>query len=145
MRFLLIFLIGTVFFIFTPFSAQAKVLPQAKKAGKVTTSGAKVATNSITVSPRLRADRAALIITFGNLQNANSVSYIVTYQQNGQQEGAGGSVNISEGNTVTREVFFGTCSSGICRPHRNISNMKLEITAQLKSGKTLIKRYKIKV
>lgn len=119
------------------------MLPQAKSqktAGKIITKGV-----SITVSPKLRKDRQALLVSFGNLPKALSVSYILTYTQNGQQEGAGGSVNPSEGNTATRELLFGTCSSGVCRLHNGISNMRFEVTAQLKSGKTVIKRYRIRV
>lgn len=123
-------------------SAEAKVLPQAKSQ-KAT--GKAVTSSSITVSPRLRADRKALLVSFGNLQNATSVSYTLTYTHDGQEEGAGGSVNPADGNTASRELLFGTCSSGVCRYHSGISNMKFEVTAQLKSGKKIVKRYRIRV
>lgn len=116
-----------------------KILPQSKSSKITVSSG-----TGISVTPRLRSDRQALLIYFGNLQNANSVSYMLIYQTNGQQEGAGGSVRVSEGNTTSRELLFGTCSKNVCRYHQNITNMKLEVTAELKSGKKLIKRYKIK-
>lgn len=124
--------------------ALAKTLPQSKGGKKAITSQ-KTSTKGISVSPKLRSDRKALSIYFGNLQNAQSISYMLIYKTNGQEEGAGGSVNPAQGNTATRELLFGTCSKNVCRYHANITNMKLEVTADLKSGKKLVKRYKIKI
>lgn len=119
------------------------MLPQAQKA----TVKAKTANTGggIGVSVRLRGDKKALLVSFSNLQNATAVSYILTYQTRGQQEGAGGSVRPSEGNTATRELLFGTCSKNVCTYHPSIANMKFEVTTELKSGKKSIKRYKIRV
>lgn len=128
-------------FLFVNF-ADAKVLPQSKTKKSV---GRVFAGPSISISPRLRVDRSALLVSFGNLQNASTVSYILTYAQNGQQEGAGGSVNPADGNSATRELLFGTCSSGVCRLHSGISNMRFEINTELKSGKKVVKRYRIRV
>lgn len=134
-------------FIFTLFFqslALAKTLPQSKGGKKATVSKKSVGVG-ITVTPRLRVDRKALLVYFGGLQNANSISYMLIYKTNGQEEGAGGSVNPVQGNTATRELLFGTCSKNVCRYHANITNMKLEISADLKSGKKLVKRYKIRI
>lgn len=70
---------------------------------------------------------------------------MLTYKTNGQEEGAGGSVNPSQGSTTSRELLFGTCSKNVCRYHPNLSSMSLEVKAQLRSGKNLLKRYKIKI
>lgn len=121
-----------------------KILPQSKL-GKEATAIKKSVGTSISVTPRLRNDRKALLIYFGNLQNANSVSYMLIYKTNGQEEGAGGSVNPAQGNIANRELLFGTCSKNVCRYHTNITNIKLEVTAGLKSGKKIIKRYRIRV
>lgn len=133
-----------IFFSFSINESYAlKILPQSKVSSKISapkrSSGA-----GISVTPKLRNDRHALLVYFSNLQNAESVSYMLIYQTNGQQEGAGGSVKPSEGN-ASRELLFGTCSKNVCRYHPNITNMKLEVTAQLKSGKKLLKRYKIRI
>ena len=121
----------------------AKKLPQSKSSSKTVVKKSQGA--GISVTPKLRSDRQALNVYFGNLQNAKSVSYMLIYKTNGQEEGAGGSVNPSEGNTASRELLFGTCSKNVCRYHPNITNMSFEVTAQLTSGKKLIKRYKIKI
>lgn len=138
------FLILLFLFIFlTPVAnpAYGKLLPQAKaKTGTKVVAGAGIA-----ISPRIRADRRALLVNFGNLANASSVSYTLVYEQNGQQEGAGGSVDPSLGNSASRELLFGTCSSGVCRYHSGIRNARLEVTTGLKSGKTSIRRYRLRV
>lgn len=118
-----------------------KTLPQASTSR---TTPLKTHSASIGVTPKIRSDRHALIIYFSNLQNAESISYMLIYKTNAQDEGAGGSVKPSEG-SASRELLFGTCSKNVCRYHTNISNMTFETTAQLKSGKKLTKRYKIKI
>ena len=121
----------------------AKKLPQSKSSSKTVVKKSQGA--GISVTPKLRSDRQALNVYFGNLQNAKSVSYMLIYKTNGQEEGVGGSVNPSGRNTASRELLFGTCSKNVCRYHPNITNMSFEVTAQLTSGKKLIKRYKIKI
>ncbi len=139
-KFLILF-----FFLFTftflPKTLEAKVLPQASKFGKA------VVTKStgITVSPKLRADRRALIVYFGNLQNARTVSYSLTYGTSQQEEGAMGGINFGNSSTSSQELLFGTCSKGVCRYHTGINNMKLEVSYTTKSGSKYIKRFKIKV
>ena len=132
MKILALFLVIISLFLFTQ-KLEAKVLPQARgqKAAlsKPSTGG------GIGVSPRLRADKRALVVYFSNLQNASSVSYFLTYKQGLQQEGAGGTLNLSGGQSQTAELLFGTCSRNVCRYHTGISNMKLEISYTNKSGK----------
>ena len=143
MKLLIVFLASVLLLAvsYSPIYA-VKILPQAKAGGKQVTSG--TSGGGITVSPRLRADRRALLISFGNLQNANSVSYQLIYNANGQQEGAGGTIS-SSGNSASRELLFGTCSRDVCTYHKNITNMKFEVTYTASSGKKFLKRYRIKV
>lgn len=124
---------------------QAKVLPQV---GKISPkqSAPKVNATTIGVYPKLRADKRALIINFTNLQNATAVSYSLVYTQgNGQQEGAGGALNLTGQTTDKVELLFGTCSAGVCRYHTGIKNAKLEVNYTTKSGKKYLKKFKIKV
>lgn len=125
------------FFMFK--DAEAKVLPQAKAASRTGSPNKQ----SISIFPGLRADRRALNLSFANLQNASSVSYLLTYQTSSQDEGAMGSLNLNGPNSV--ELLFGTCSKGICRYHTGVHNVKLEVNYTTKSGKKYIKRYKIRV
>lgn len=97
------------------------------------------------VSARLRPDRLALIVTFNNIGSVSDISYSLSYQTNGNQEGAGGSIQPTGAGSLTRELLFGTCSAGVCRYHTGITNAKLEVTTTFKSGKQAVKRFKIRV
>lgn len=131
------------FLLIVPAAAQAKTLPQAKSGGKATTFRSSP-TSGITVSPRLRGDRKALFVTFGNLQNANSVMYSLAYKTAGQEEGVGGTITPT-GGSASRELLFGTCSKNVCRYHSNITNARFEVQASLKNGKTSVKKYRIRI
>ncbi len=120
---------------------EARVLPRFKSKGTARVS----VYSGLIVSPRLRADRKALLVTFNNLQKVKNATYTLIYQTDGKNEGVSGSVDSSAGNSLSRELLFGTCSSGVCRYHANISSMKLEITSELPSGKRSIKRFRIKI
>lgn len=137
-----LFLFIFTLFLFTE-KAEAKVLPQASKAGKQATIS-KSSGGSIGVSPRLRGDRKALIVYFSNLGSATSVSYFLTYKTSTQDEGAVGGLNLT-GSTATQELLFATCSKNVCRYHIGINNMRLEISYTAKSGKTYLRKYRIKV
>lgn len=132
---------AVLFLLLTSSPAEAKLLPQAKGARSTSI---KSGGSGITVSPRLRGDRKALLINFGNLQNAKSVSYTLIYQTNGQEEGAGGTLSTLSGNQ-SRELLFGTCSKNVCRYHSAITNARLEVSYTTTSGKKYLKRYRIRV
>ena len=133
-----------LFLYFSNTTAEAKTLPQAKNS-KQTGVVTKTSGSGIGISPRLRADRKALLAYFSNLQNAKSVSYQLAYTTNGQEEGAGGSLTLDGGTTATRELLFGTCSKNVCRYHTNITNMRFEVNYTLTNGKKYLKRYRIRV
>ncbi len=143
-KFLILLTVLFSVFLFTK-EAQAKVLPQAAKSGKQTTSVRSTKGAGISAYPYFRGDRRALIVNFGNLENAQSVSYTLTYNTGEQQEGAMGSVPMNRSSSFSTELLFGTCSKNVCRYHTNISNMKLEVSYTTKSGNKYIKRFRIKV
>ncbi|OGK42536.1 hypothetical protein A3A46_01460 [Candidatus Roizmanbacteria bacterium RIFCSPLOWO2_01_FULL_37_13] len=121
-------------------NVEARLLPRFQSKG-----GSRgVVYSGLIVSPRLRSDRKALVVAFNNLQKVKNVTYTLIYQTNGKDEGVSGSVDSSSGNNLSRELLFGTCSSGVCRYHANIANMKLEILSELPSGKKSIKRFRIR-
>lgn len=117
------------------FTYAKKRLPSKGKAG-----GSGV---GVIVSLRLRSDRLALIVNFSGLSKANTVSYTLSYNTNGVPQGVVGSITPTA-ETASRELLFGTCSAGVCRYHSNLTNMKLVVTSNLKSGKRAIKTFKIR-
>lgn len=127
-------------------NTDAKTLPQAVKTGQKQTTAIKNAVGTgISVSPSLRRDRRALIVNFANLQNAQSVSYLLTYKTGVQDEGARGTLTLGGSTKTTEQLLFGTCSKNVCTYHTNISNARLEVSYTSKTGKKYLKKYKIKV
>ena len=126
----------------TVFAAKKRVWKQSVKPAVVT-----IAMPSYSV--KIRSDRRALNITFNNLNTVDftvsGVEYELTYLGNDIEQGVVGSIKADEGNSTTRQLLFGTCSKNVCTYHRNIKDARLKITCKLKNGKTLIKKYLIKI
>ena len=93
---------------------------------------------------KLSRSTNSVVVTFMNLGNVSRVTYTLSYTANGIEQGAMGSITPA-GSTDSRDLYFGTCSHGVCTPHRGIQGATLLIETQLKSGKTHVKRYRIKV
>lgn len=137
MKFVKILLLILALFIFTqtqPVLAKKSLLKQTAT-GNVG--------SSVIISPKLRSDRLALIVNFSNLLAAKSISYSLTYNSQGIYQGVAGSIR-PETSTTSRELLFGTCSSGVCRYHTNITNMRFVVTVKLKSGSQFTKSYRVK-
>lgn len=91
-------------------------------------------------SAKLSAASRSIIVSFFNLNKVNRISYMLSYTGSGQSQGVGGAITPS-GTTDSRDLYFGTCSKGVCTPHYNIKNATLTVTVTLKSGGTRSKRY----
>lgn len=94
---------------------------------------------------KLSRNTNSIVVTFINLGSVSRVTYTLSYKANGIEQGAVGSVVPSGSFTDTRDLYFGTCSHAVCTPHRGIQNASLRIETKLKSGKTHVKRYRIKI
>lgn len=119
-----------------------KILPRFKQ---TYTTNTKAVTSGVGIRPSLRGDRRALNVYFSNLSKVKSVSYMLIYQANGVDKGAGGTIDVTKGDSINRELIFGTESSGVYRYDEGIANMKLEVTTELLNGKKTLKRFRIKV
>lgn len=91
-------------------------------------------------SAKLSASSRSVIVSFINLDKVTKISYMLNYTGSGQSQGVGGTITLN-GATDSRDLYFGTCSKGVCTPHYNITNATLTVTATLKSGGTRTKRY----
>lgn len=125
-----------------PIECQAKLLPRflkpVKYSGNVVASG-------IIVRPSLREDRRAVNVTLSNLSKVKTVDYTLIYRSESIDKGVSGSLDLSVGDSMSRELVFGTASSGVYRYDTNITNMKLEVVSELQTGKKTLKRFRIKV
>lgn len=95
-------------------------------------------------SAKLSRSTNSIVVTFKNLAKVNRVEYTLSYSANGISQGVVGSFIPNGLGSDTRDLYFGTCSKGVCTPHYGITNATLVITTTLTSGKTNTKRYIIK-
>ncbi len=125
------------------FSQVATEIDAAKSSPKVTKNVSKKSDPS--VSYRLRQDKKAIIVNFSSLVQVGNISYTLSYKTNKIQEGVIGSIIPKGKATEIQEIVFGTCSGKVCRYHKNVSNVKLEVVFYLKSGKQSAKKFNIKI
>ena len=104
------------------------------KAAGITFSGAKLSrpTNSI-------------ILTLLNLNRVSKITYTLSYTASGVAEGVVGSITPTGQATDSRDLYFGTCSRGVCTPHNNIANATLVVDTILITGAENRKLYRIKI
>lgn len=93
---------------------------------------------------RYRPDKNGVFLSFSNFSGIESVAYSFTYTGNGLPQGIGGTIAAGSNPTASRELLFGTCSSGACTYHRNLKDAKLTLTAKFANGKIATKIYRIK-
>ncbi len=117
--------------------------PRVRSVPKSGGGGGGVAAASYSRAKLSRATRS-VVVTFLNLANVSSVTYTLSYTANGISQGAVGTITPA-GDTDTRDLYFGTCSHGVCTPHYGIKNAVLLIETQLKNGRTNSKRYRIRM
>lgn len=96
------------------------------------------------VQPKLRQDRQALLLSFGDLTEAQKVSYELTYTADKIGQGVTGTDEATSSANTQKELVFGTCSKDVCTYHKNITDMILQLKISLKSGKIQTQKYQIK-
>lgn len=94
---------------------------------------------------RLSRQTNSIVLTLIHLENVSNVSYALSYTANGVGQGVMGSFAPSGQATDSRDLYFGTCSKGVCTPHYGIQNASLLVTTTVKNGASNIKRYRIKI
>lgn len=92
---------------------------------------------------RLSRGTNSVVVSFINPANVSKVSYTLSYLGSGISQGVVGSLSPS-GAGDSRDLYFGTCSHGVCTPHYSIKNARLVITTYLKNGARNVKLYRIK-
>ncbi len=101
------------------------------------------AARAVYSSARLSRDTHSIVATFYTLAGVAKFDYVLSYSANGIPQGVVGSFAPS-GTNDSRDLYFGTCSKGVCTPHYGITDASLTVTATMTSGATYIKRYIIK-
>lgn len=118
-------------------SGAGEVLAAKKLVRKASTVTKAVSYSSVKLN---RASHSA-VVTFMNLSKAKNVEYTLSYSANGIPQGAVGSF-APDGSNQSRDLYFGTCSKGVCTPHYGITNATLLVKTIFSSGSTHSKRYR---
>jgi len=84
------------------------------------------------------------VISFFHLNKVKRIEYTLSYNANGISQGAMGSFAPNGQSSDNRDLYFGTCSKGVCTPHYGIQNASLIVKTTLISGATNTKRYRFK-
>jgi len=101
------------------------------------------AARAVYSSARLSRGTHSVIPTFYALRSVSKFDYVLSYSANGIPQGVVGSF-VPSGANDSRDLYFGTCSHGVCTPHYGITNASLTITTTMNNGATYIKRYLLK-
>ena len=115
----------------------------ARPAGGAPAVSKKVVAGVAYSTAKLSSASKSIVVSFLNLDKVSKISYLLKYTGSGQIQGVGGAITPS-GTTDSRDLYFGTCSKGVCTPHYTIKNASLMVTATLKSGGSRTKRYLIR-
>ena len=102
------------------------------------------AARAVYSSARLSRSTHSVIPTFYALTGVSKFDYVLSYSANGIPQGVVGSFVSTRSGNELRDLYFGTCSKGVCTPHYGITNATLTITTTMTNGATYIKRYLIK-
>ncbi len=93
---------------------------------------------------RLARPNHSTVITFYPQSNVKRFDYALSYAANGIEQGVMGSFVPTGTGGESRDLYFGTCSHGVCTPHYGITGATLDVTTTLTSGASYIKRYRLK-
>lgn len=138
MKYAVLLLISISLLVIVPHAEAAK--PRMRSTGAKNTT----ATANSYSKAKLSRSTNSVLVTFINLGKVSRVTYTLSYKANGIEQGAMGSL-VPSGATESRDLYFGTCSHGVCTQHRGIQQASLIIETQLSSGKINTKRYRIRI
>jgi hypothetical protein len=125
--------LGLVLFILAlPFSSA-----DAAKVRVRTTAGKAAGASYVTV--RKSKPTHSLKLNFNNLGKVTKVTYEVSYSSLGRAQGVVGSFTPAGQISDVRDVYLGTCSSGVCTAHADPRSITVTTRVNLKSGGTYTK------
>lgn len=95
-------------------------------------------------STSLNKAQTNLNVYFGNVKKASSISYTLMYETNNVPQGVSGFLKPKKKNSISKSIFFGTCSNKVCVSHKKLKKVKIEVMFNF-PGKTITKTYTVKV
>jgi len=135
-RFLFAFIfLALISFLMTPSVYAAKVRVRKPRAAKTG-----VSYSSAQISPNTHSIHLSLT----NLANVKNVTYELSYSSWDVPQGAMGSIVVSGQSSDSRDLYFGTCSHGVCTPHYGLGpKASLTVCSVMTNGTEWCKRYNI--
>jgi len=133
-RFLFSFsLLTLISLLVTPSVYAAKVRVRKPRAAKTG-----ISYSSVSVSPNTHSIHLAL----ANLTNVKSVTYELSYASWDVPQGAMGTIAVNGQTTDGRDLYFGTCSHGVCTPHYGLdAKAGLMVCSTMTNGTEWCKKY----
>lgn len=116
------------FLVSLPLSSVGAAKPRVRKAAVRRTAGVSY------VTVRKSKPSHSLKVIFSNLGSVSKVTYEVQYTSVGRSQGIVGSFSPTGQTSDTRDVYLGTCSSGVCTPHASPTKITVVVRVTLKSG-----------
>jgi len=119
----------------------------AKRRRRKTTNSSSQATYTHASYTQAKLNRLtnSVTLTFINVNNTINSTYTLEYKSNGVSQGIVGTITPNGEETVVRDLYFGTCSHGVCTAHYNITNASLTVVTTLVSGGVYRKKYVIRI
>ncbi len=81
---------------------------------------------------------------FDGLHNVESIEYTLSYKSNGVTQGVSGTIEDKSFHNhadISRKIQLATCSTNTCANHKNITDLKLEVSFTYENGKVVTKTY----
>jgi hypothetical protein len=96
-----------------------------------------------TLTAKLTANKRNINMALSNLSTVASLTYELTYTNNGIDEGVFGSIKKVTTKNLSRTLYLGTCSHGACTPHKKVKNIRIEARFKLKTGEAMTRVVKL--
>lgn len=142
-RVFVIIVMGVSFLTIVPQKVEAKrILPRWSSTALPTTA---IISGKPTISVKFLPSHLGITVVVQNTGSTSSISYSLTYFSRGIEQGADGAIKL-DANTVSKQLIFGSCSTNNnCRYDTQITDAKLTVTTTLKTGRRVIKPFKLKI
>jgi hypothetical protein len=98
----------------------------------------------IKINGDYKKNKSIVEVGFSNLDNVKFISFSLIYTHNGVTEGVFDSFSPNGVKKFKKDIFLGSCSTGICKPHLNPINIKLQADGFYTNNQSFSKAINIK-
>src|SRR3989344_1081426 len=84
--------------------------------------------DEVDVDAKYKMKTHTLALSFDDLERVKSVSIFLSYDSRGISQGVVDGFFPSGVKKFKKYIFLGSCSAGVCKPHPNAYNIKIQVT-----------------